>query len=202
MAWKLSTVAAATGLGVVLTILLASAVLDVPPDTFTRDPAGQVPELPFYAGSVSVLTAVVWGAVATAASIAAWLGPRPLRRGLALLVLLALALLADDALMVHETLAPRIGVPEEALYLAYTATAVAVAGHLRHGPDRRPLRVLLVAGGLLAVSVALDVAIPESPMGLLVEDGIKLVGALVLATVPAIALAPAVPTRTQHSTAA
>jgi hypothetical protein len=181
--------ATAAGLVVVAVVLVASEVLDVPADTFTRDPAALAPVLPFYGGSVSLLNSVVWGSTATAAFLAAWVGPARYRLGMGVLGVLALLLLADDALMVHELLAPRVGIPEELVYGVHAALAAAVVWLLRRDLRSPVVAALVVAGVWLAVSVGIDKLVDEAPLVLLAEDGTKLVGTLVLLTVPVLALA-------------
>jgi len=187
MSPRVITVAVGAGLLVIAAVAAASVVLDVPPQTFTRDPAALAPGLPFYGGSVSLLSAVVWGAVASLAAFVAWAGGARLRRPLLLLAALAALLLADDALMLHETLGPRVGIPDEAWYLLYATVAAVLAWSVRGDLRTGHGAAFVLGGAFLAVSVGVDALNTETAVAFLVEDGTKLLGALVWATVPVLA---------------
>lgn len=174
--------ASATVLGIVL---LGAAVTGHDVGMFTRDATTLAPLLPFYAGSVSVLNAVAWGAVATLSLFVARYGPAPLRRPLRLLAALTVVLLLDDTLMLHEEVGPSVGIPEPAFYGMYALTAATLTWtmgpHLRTGAGA----AFLLGAASLALSVLVDV----DPGGItgatfLREDGPKLLGAFVWVTVP------------------
>lgn len=187
MTTRVILAAVGAGLLVIAAVAAASVVLDVPPETFTRDPAALAPGLPFYGGSVSLLSAVVWGAVAALSGFVAWAGSHRLRRPLALLGALAALLLADDALMLHESVGPRLGIPDELWYLLYAAVAGLLAWHLRRDGRTGHGVAFLAGGALLAFSVGVDSLNVETSVAFLVEDGAKLLGALLWATVPILA---------------
>ena len=181
--------AAAVGVGllVIAAIVVASAVVDVPAETFTRDPAALAPGLPWYGGSVSLLSAVVWGVVCALAAFVAWAGSPRLRMPLGLLAALAAILLADDALMLHESVGPRIGIPDEAWYAVYAVLAGLLTWTLRTDLRRGSGVAYLLGGAFLALSVLVDAFNIETSAAFLLEDGAKLIGGVVWITVPVLA---------------
>lgn len=184
--WRLPAVAAGLGAAVMALVALAAHVLHVSVGTFTRDPAALAPGLPFYGGSVSILSAVVWGVAGALCLFVAWTTPSH-RRALTLLGTLALVLLVDDVLMVHDDLGPRVGIPDEAFYAVYAALAALCLWSMRHELRRGPGAALLLGGAFLGLSVGLDTLDQEGTAWFLAEDGAKLVGGLVWITVPLLA---------------
>ena len=137
-----------------------------------------VANFPFYVGIVSQVGLGLWTAAVAVATMAWALG----RTGGAASAdffrdsaLLGAAFLVDDALLVHEAIAPTVGIPEEAVLAALGIAAVAWA--IRHRAHIRtsanvPLLVTVAFGVL---SVALDVLQSQwqLPEHNLLEDGAK-----------------------------
>ncbi len=179
-AWVATAVAA--GLVVVGLVLLAAAVTGTPTGDFTRDPAA-LGNLNWYAGSVSVLNSCVWAVGAALSAFVAWIVPS-LRHALVPLAALTALLGADDALRLHDRIAPAHGVPEMLIQAFYVLGGAYIAWRLapwRRGREGEPGRAYLVGCLALAVSLGTDVIVKEA---FLVEDGAKLVGALVWAVIP------------------
>lgn len=177
--------AAAAVLGLVL---LGAAVTGHDVGMFTRDATTLAPRLPFYAGSVSVLNGVAWGAVAALSLFVAHYGPAPLRRPLRLLAALTVALLVDDTLMLHEEVGPSLGIPEPAFYGIYALTAATLTWSMRPHLGTGAGAAFLLGATSLALSVLVDI----DPGGItgatfLREDGPKLLGAFLWVTVPLLA---------------
>lgn len=185
---------AAAGAAAVLgVVLLGVAVSGDDVGMFTRDATTLAPHLPFYAGSISVLNGVAWGAVASLSLFVGHYGPAALRRPLRLLAALAVMLLLDDTLMLHEEVGPSLGIPEPAFYTVYALTAATLTWSMR-----RHLRTGVGAAFLLgAASLAVSVLVDVDPGGVtgatfLREDGPKLLGAFLWVTVPLLAWQPGV----------
>lgn len=177
------------GLAVIASTMVAVEVTGQPVGLFTRDvrilgiEAGA--EFPAYVGAVSTFNTIVWAMAAALALCGAALVPAR-RLWAAVLGLLLLVFTADDAFMVHESVAPSFGVPEQAIYVLYAAIGAWLLLHsLRHHRDGST-QAFVVGGGFLALSAAVDLL---SHGQYLAEDGAKLVGALVLLTVPVMILA-------------
>jgi hypothetical protein len=165
-------------------VMVAAALTGEPVGTFSRDLKVLAAEagvpLKFYAGSVSVLNSWVWSSGAALSLTVAHLRPRRYR-WLGAFGLLLLTLAADDSFLLHETVGPSHGIPEEAFYVFYAlAGAALLVAAVRSGPDGSTV-AFLVGGGFLAGSVVMDVVLADQH---LVEDGFKLLGALVWLTVP------------------
>lgn len=135
--------------------------------------------LPPYTGVLSTLGGVLMcaaGAVAVVAGAAAGTGSR-LAGFLVEVGALTVVLGLDDLLQLHEAVVPGLtGLPEEAVFGLYgVAAAVVVARHQRVlGSLATVLPV--VAVGLLAASVGLDVLDPPLRWRAWTEDSVKLLG--------------------------
>ena len=136
-------------------------------------------DLPAYAGAVSTTTVMVWAAGGATVLLAAAL--HPVRRAwLIAFGLLLLVLAVDDAFMLHETVGPSLDIPPGAFYLVYAATAAGLlfvsVRQYRDGGTA----ALLIGGAFLGFSIVIDLFVEDQ---FLIEDGFKLVGALVLLTI-------------------
>ena len=156
--------------------------------------------LPLLAGGLALLNVMVWASAASMAVMAAALWP-PRRRWLLGFAFLNILLALDDALLLHDEVGPRLGLPEVGFDLLYAALGVLLllrafrpAVNVRPEDRLSGLRVQnLSAGGrafilgllLLGVSVVADQTIHGQPLW---EDTPKLLGALVWLTVPALEL--------------
>jgi hypothetical protein len=187
----------AVGLLVLGLARAAAAVGGVPFDHFTRD-ATAVAEVPWYTGSISLLTCMVWGVAAALSVFVAWAAPRTRRRMLALGVFTAF-LGADDALLFHDQVGPAHGVPEKLFPAVYGVLALVLLVQMLKGSTRATVGAFLLGGALLAVSVLVDVAFTDQSF--IIEDGAKLLGAMVWATVPVLTFAADRPTEEAAATA-
>jgi hypothetical protein len=156
--------------------LLAGAVGE-PVSNLTRD-AVAVADLPWYTGSVSLITGMVW-AVARAMP--------PVRRQMLALGVFAMWLAADDSMLIHDQIGPGHGVPEELFGPIYLVLALVVLRELLRSRSRVTTIVFALGTALLGMSEAFDVVFHNSSF--ILEDGAKLLGALVWATIPVITYA-------------
>lgn len=190
-------VAVAVGVAVAVAAMIASELAGVRMGVLTRDihslsTSGGL-NLPHYAGSLSMLTIMVWTAASALAFVAAALVPAR-RSWLLVLAGLLLAIAADDAFMLHEGL----GVPEVGFVLVYGGVAGWLAFrslvHLRDTSGT----AIVVGGAALALSAAFDMWATDP---YLLEDHFKLIGALVLATIGPTMIAPMIPGQPADSVA-
>ncbi|WNV76407.1 hypothetical protein [Geodermatophilus sp. DSM 44513] len=174
----LTAAALLSGAAVMVGTVLAADLIGVPVGVLTRD-AVTTADLPPYTGAVSAFTAMVWFAAGSLCALVAWQQGRE-RRRLGPLAALLFVLAADDALLLHDVVGPRVGVHEVVFYVVYAVAGLAVARSMRTA-ERVVARAFWLGAALLATSVAVDVGFVGAH---LLEDGAKLLGALVWATVP------------------
>ena len=182
-------VATVLSAGVLLLALvrLAAFAVGEPVSNFTKD-AVAVAEVPWYTGSVSLITCMVWAAAASLSLFVAWAAPATRRRMLSLGAFTTL-LAVDDAMLIHDQIGPGHGVPEILFPVVYAICALLLLREMLRG-STRPVTVAFVLGvAFLAVSTAFDVVFHD--LSILVEDGSKLLGALTWATVPVLTYAAA-----------
>lgn len=178
----------AAGLLVVLAVIVGARLTGASTGMFTRDPAVLAGNLPFYAGSVSILTCVAWGVAAALALFVASVDHSAPRGPLRLFGLFALLLLADDALLLHEAVGPGLGVPELAFGASYAVVATALVWALRHHLRSGLGVAFLLGGAFLGASLFTDVFFDDAfPGAYLVEDGLKLIGVFLWVVVPVLA---------------
>ncbi len=140
----------------------------------------------FYLGAVSTLTIAVWSAVASLSAFVAWWWKDALAATFAVLVAV---MGTDDALLLHESVGPSLGVPDLVWPAIYGGVSAVLLWRLVRARATGPAVALVVGLALLAESVAIDV-LDELVLHLtagwliVVEDGSKLVGALVWLAVP------------------
>ncbi len=178
----LPVLAVLAGAAVVALTLLGGVVADRPAEDFFRDPTATA-HLPWYVGSVSRLNGAVW---LSAATLALFVGLTRvwLRAEMDLLAGFCPFLGADDMLLLHEEVGPKLGIPEKAFYVVYAVLAVVLALRLV------PWRVgavgwtFLVGAAFLGTSVVADVVMRFSNLDVVVEDSTKMIGALVWVAVP------------------
>jgi hypothetical protein len=178
-------VAGALSAGVLLLALvrLAAWAVGEPVSNFTRDTVA-VANLPWYTGSVSLLTCMVWAAAAALSLFVAWAAPETRRRTLSLGAFTVL-LAVDDAMQIHDQIGPGHGVPEKLFAPVYAVFALLLLREMLRGSTRATTTAFLIGAGLLGVSAAFDVIFHD--VSFLVEDGAKFLGALVWTTVPVLA---------------
>ena len=147
-------------------------------------------KLPIVAGWVSMLSVMAWTASGASAALAALLVPLR-RRWLLVFSALLFVVAFDDALMLHDLVAPAVGISQSAFYLVYLVTGGWLFYYsVRHFSDGTTL-ALAASGAMLGLSAGVDILF----VGLyLLEDGSKLVGALVILTVAPLSLLSAYPT--------
>lgn len=182
-------VTSVVGFGVVLMAgaMVLARTRGVPLGDLTYDTTS-VFEAPVYVGSISRVTMMVWAAVGAQGVLVAVL-VRSRRLPMGVFGTVSLFMAADDALRLHEGIGPRFGIPQEAFYVFYAAVAFALlVWFLRSWSSAGA--AFLLGGALLAVSVVTDLFEEEnlevSDWLVLVEDGSKLLGALVWTVVPAL----------------
>jgi hypothetical protein len=182
-------VAGALGGGVLVLAfarLLAGAVGE-PVSNLTRD-AVAVANMPWYTGSVSLFTGMVWAVASALSYFVAWAVPSVRRQMLALGVF-AMWLAADDSMLIHDQIGPGHGVPEALFGPVYLVLALVVLRELLRTRSRVTTVVFVLGTALLGMSEAFDVVFHNSTF--IVEDGAKLLGAMVWATIPVITYAQA-----------
>jgi hypothetical protein len=107
---------------VLLAVLLGAASAGVPVGMFSRDLntlcAEVGPNLPPYAGALSLFNLMIWASVASLAFLVAALLPAT-RLWLVTFGALVCVLAVDDAMSLHEEVGPALGIPERAFYLVY-----------------------------------------------------------------------------------
>lgn len=121
----LPVLAIAAGLAVTLLTMTAGSLAERPAEDFFRDPTATA-HLRWYVGSVSRLNGAVWLSAATLAAFVALAGSR-LRGAMLVLSGFCAVLGADDMLLLHEEVGPKVGLPEHGFYLLYAVTAILLA---------------------------------------------------------------------------
>lgn len=142
---------------------LLSAWTGAPVSQFTRD-VFSIAEIPVWSGLVSNLGLMLWTATVAVCGLAATVAETSARERTALAgaAALSLVLLVDDALLVHEFIAPdRLGIPETVVVGCYVALTGAWLIAFRGEVLGRRRGLLLVAGALFAVSIGMDWIEPD-----------------------------------------
>lgn len=183
---RLGLPAAAAGVLVVGGFWLLARLVDEPFRLFSKEPVESLGGRA-YVGWMASLGSAVWlvGAVAgvLAGAVLLRAGRRAPGRFLLELGAYTVALVADDLFLLHESVYPAVGLPEEAVALAY-GLVVLVLLH-RHLPQVRAHDglLLLLAVGLWVASIGFDVLQETWGVHLhLLEDGSKLVGLVLWST--------------------
>ncbi|MGY1622103.1 hypothetical protein ACI789_07915 [Geodermatophilus sp. SYSU D00965] len=181
--WKPVTAALAIGALALIATVLAAERFDEPVGTFTRD-VQVTAGMPWYTGALSLFTTTVWAGVTALAAFAAWLEEDE-RRRLGGLAALAALLMADDALQVHDEVGPQNGVPQIAFMVVYALAAAALSLAFLRRPRAAATAAFLLGAVFLGASVFVDQLLRHA---FLLEDGAKLLGALVWLTVPVLSV--------------
>jgi hypothetical protein len=158
-----------------------------PVSSFTRDTIA-LANVAWYTGSVSLITNMVWAAATALALFVGWAAPRARRQMLALGAF-TLVLAVDDAMLIHDRIGPGHGVPEKVFPAVYGVLALLLLWEMLRASTRPVALTFLLGCALLGVSVAFDVVFHD--LSFLVEDGSKLLGAMVWTTVPVLTYAAA-----------
>lgn len=150
--------------------------------------AVEVTGIPWFVGGVASLNIFVWAAAAAVFLVAAlgvWHTDARLAAFPATWGVLSAVVALDDRFLLHEVVLPYLGVPEEAVYLAYGVVAVVLlvgfASVLLAQPEAVILLLALVA---LSTSVALDVVGWDSTSRRVAEETAKMFGAVALLCFP------------------
>lgn len=177
----------ASALPLAITALLVGGVLflhrwkGVPIGDLTGDPAA-VGGHPIYIGFLSQAGLFLWSAAAaiclfTASTLSRHQRLFDTRRFLFASGLLTVLLGLDDAFLLHESLFPRLGVPEKIVYSGYAAVVLVWLVRFRAAIRHSEYGVLGLALACFGTSLTLDVL--EPAVGLdrfLFEDGAKFAG--------------------------
>jgi hypothetical protein len=153
---------------------------------FFMHEAQEVLDGPWYAGSVSVLTGLLWWTAATAGLVAALVLRGSAARPFAFAAGLSAVLAVDDLLRLHEIVFPQyLGLGEKYLTVGYLFAYLAYGYLSRHISARRGRVGLLLALGLLGFSAFADFVLQNLFGGefTVLEDGSKTLGVAVWAAV-------------------
>ncbi|MHA6796006.1 hypothetical protein ACVGVM_21195 [Pseudonocardia bannensis] len=157
----------------------AGRVAGVPFEVFSKEPV-DVLSAPRYTGWFAHLVVLVWQVAATAALVGALVLRRGGHREAAMFLgsggVLTGVMVVDDFFLLHEAVYPKLGVPEEAVYVLYAMGAAAFVWRFR-GRLGSDVVLLVAAYAFWGVSVGLDVLYSfGGPLALLPEDGTKATG--------------------------
>lgn len=166
----------------------ASRWLDFPVELMWQDPASTMGGA-FYTGALSHAGVLAWWTAAVS-GLLAWRATRrhPVlrRRGnlLGAFGVLSAALALDDLFMVHEYVAPvHFGVPELVILGTWAGALLLILVRYRDILLSTIDSTLLLAAGLaLGVMAAVDLSLPDSPLQVVLEEGSKLLGVLLWAS--------------------
>ena len=182
--------------GVVLVVAVATyaGVTGIPAGVITRDLRATAEDegtkLPIVAGWASMLSVMAWTASGASAVLSALLVPLR-QRWLLVFSALLFVVAFDDALMLHELVGPAVGISQYAFYLVYLVTGGWLFYYsVRHFSDGTTL-ALAVSGAMLGLSAGIDILFDDL---YLLEDGAKLVGAMVILAIAPLVLLSAHPT--------
>lgn len=175
-----------------LTITIVSAVLlgavvflhfwkNIPVGKLTGDPIALAAGLPVYSGFLSQIGILLWSA---AASICFFCGkilhPNRVDKGLNRFLIVSgvftLWLALDDMFMLHETVLPHIGIPQNVVLGGYVVFTLAYLFAFRRTILETNFLPLVFSLCFFAVSVTLDVFKPFKFSITFFEEGAKLVG--------------------------
>lgn len=142
---KVAAAASATVVGLVGLVAIAAGIDDdVRVLDLTRDPA-TLSRAPVHDGLLTTIGGFAWTTAIVVALLGAWLSiDVGRRRFLVSLAAVSALLMVDDMFLVHERLAPRIGLSEDVLFLGYgvALAAVLVGGRATVRSTAWPLLVL------------------------------------------------------------
>jgi len=162
--------------GASMAVVMSERIPDI--GHLTRDPTA-VAEVPWWTGVLSRLTNLCWAVAATVNLVAARASVPSRRQPLLLLGVLSAAFAIDDAMLVHETVMPNLGVPEEFVLATYALAGLVLVRSWSGSWSWWRTQVgaaFFTGAAMLAVSVAAD-AFGATAL-LLLEDGAKLIGVL------------------------
>lgn len=115
---------------------------------------------PWYFGTGSMLTVVLWAVAAALSGFVALTGPR-VRRPLLWVAALAALLCLDDTLMIHEGSGPVPGVHELVFFAVYGPLGLVTLVVVWRAGVPGALPVLVATGGILALSLVADLVLVD-----------------------------------------
>ena len=185
-AWKRALLGTAAGAAVVvLAAWLATLPGDLAPGYVTRDPVSVLGG-GWYAGALSTLGVILWGAAAGIALLGYAVARRdglPIAGFLLSATALSTILMLDDAFLFHEEIAPsHLGVPQRFVYLGYALIVGAWLVGYRETLRRTEWPLLAAVAVLFAASFAVDAwesvneSLLEHAATFFAEDGLKFAG--------------------------
>ena len=191
---RIVVIAVICGFVLVAAVATYAGVTGISPGVITRDLRATAEDegtkLPIVAGWASMLSVMAWTASGASAVLCALFVPLRQRWLLGFSALLFVVAF-DDALMLHELVGPAVGISQYAFYFVYLVTGGWLFYYsVRHFSDGTTL-ALAVSGAMLGLSAGVDILSDDL---YLLEDGAKLVGALVILTVAPLSLLSAYPT--------
>ncbi|WP_222267268.1 hypothetical protein [Modestobacter marinus] len=164
---------------------VAGHLLDVPLSYITGDYHWTFDTSPAL-GSVTVLNVILWAIAGALALFVAWILPAE-RLVMRVFGALMLILVVDDAFMLHESVGPyALGLPQVGFYAVYACLGLGVLWLLARSGQRSVTRVYVLGGALLVTSILIDLVRADL---VYIEDAFKLLGTLVLVTVPILTFA-------------
>lgn len=174
------------------TVMLSAVLLihwwkGVPVDELTKDPIIFGEGMAVYTGFLSQTGIFFWSGAASVCLFCGSILPREmLESGFARFLTVSgaftLFLGLDDAFLLHETLLPRFGIPQNLVLIVYLVFTLSYLFVFRQLILSTRYRLLAVALGAFAISLALDVTEPFDYLLTFFEDGAKFVGLTTWAT--------------------
>ena len=171
---------------IVSSVLLGAVLIlhfwkNIPVGRLTADPVALADGLPAYSGFLSQVGVIIWSA---AASICFFCGKlvwrsradRELKRFLAVSGAFTLWLALDDMFLLHETVFPLVGIPQNVVLGSYVVLTLAYLFAFRRTILETNFLLLAVSLSFFAVSVVLDVLKPFKYSLTFFEEGAKLIG--------------------------
>lgn len=144
----------------------------------TRDPAAVLGG-PAYIGFASHIGVILWIAAGAAALVGGYFASALKATNGRLLCwagVLSLALGADDLLMLHEDIFPRIGLPQKLILSIYAGFALLFVMQFWREILERAYPLIALAALFLGTSLVVDMAVSYSEFEAALEDGAKLFG--------------------------
>lgn len=171
----------------ILSAVLLGAVLllhlwkNVPIGRLTGDPVALAKGLPVYSGFLSQIGILFWSAAASVCFFCAkvlWRSriDKGLKRLLIASGVFTLCLALDDLFMLHETVLPLAGIPQNVVLASYVVITIAYLFAFRRTILETNFLLLVFSLSFFAISVALDVFKPFHYYLAFFEEGSKLVG--------------------------
>lgn len=161
----------------VIAVALVSRLAGIPFEVFSRDVVS-LTGVRSYTGALSNVGAALWvaaGSVALLSGVVLHRWRQPRRSHLLLsLGCLTMVLAFDDLLVLHESAAPFVGVPQRVLVSSYVVVLAWLMFRHREVIRTTPMRLLGLSCALFAASLALDQF--SAVDRYVFEDGFKLVG--------------------------